>query len=1269
MSWRAGHRKRDPVEFRRLRRDEADLSRGGYVLVPVVLGLSLIALVALLLSGGTATNSSETGRRVEAARARTLAESGLEHAVWRASHGACSGDFSLASTGFEGGSYTASASGGASSTSYVLSADRDAWIRSDDVTRNNGTTATNHIRLETGNSEQILVRFDLSSVPANARVQTAIAWLHLKALKTHPEGAISVHPIEADWGETTVTWESFGGRYGASVLGTIPAQDTGDVWVAVNLTAQVQAWVNGQPNYGILLETQTDGIHAEYTAREDSTNPPRLGVIAGTGDASPLDLVSTGTLASGLSRSVARDATPAMQPAQSVTLRPGPDEGEDAYVWAKFKTTNYETDDETWVATGFTNAANALFEFDVTAIPRNARILDASLSLHHRSGNDSDVPITAHRITRGWQEDSVTWNERRSGRDWDEPGGDFDPTSVSMTPVGPASGIRYAWDLTPLVQGWVDGTYENRGVILRTEEPGTLGERFDTSDHSDPTRRPSLTIRYACECGRVCMGPRGSGNILLVIGGSPSNPSNYDDDLSDMLESWGYSVTLIQDDDSAGNFSAAAAAADVVVVSESVSSANVGTKLSSVSAGVVTGEGNLNDELGLSTGSGGLIGDAIDVVDNSHPITAVFAPAPLQVKVAAAAMNSTSGALASGARVLAETGGAGTLVALARGGVMAGGGTAPGRRVLVPAGEATSSLDDLTSEGRLVIQRAIEWSKPFVCNDGDYRDSFGSVAFDNDDGSLSWSGSWVEVDGNGVGPASGNVWITSGELRLDDAPDTGGQPSVERSFNLNGVTSAELSFDYALGWGTEAVEDVAVLEVSTDGVAWTELQDFSSYDGGATGSLVFDLSPYRSSATRIRFRIATNYGGPDEYLAIDDVAVTICGAIDSGTLPLAHWKLDETAGTTAVDSVGGHDGTLNNGPVWAAGHLDGALDFDGVNDAVRVTHDDLLSLTSAMTFTAWINSSSFGTSYQTIVAKDGGAGSSNYWFGTWRQELVFGFFAGGFFREVATSGLDLQTATWYHLAASFDDATDAVVLYVDGVPIQKDALAFSPTAVTADLSIGRSPDGELWRGLLDDVRIYDTVILEPEIVGLAAEGSGGGGDPIDPGSCEGTVSDDFESGGYAGSTGTIAWTGPWTEINESDGAGGGDEQVVAQGTGNSAARIQDNDGGGEGLLRETNVAGRLKGELSFRYWRVGFDDASDYVKLEISSDGGANWSPLAAFEGPGNDAVDSPLSFSANISAHLSSEMQIRFVSSSTLGRNESLKIDDVAIVVGACAD
>ncbi len=58
-----------------------------------------------------------------------------------------------------------------------------------------------------------------------------------------------------------------------------------------------------------------------------------------------------------------------------------------------------------------------------------------------------------------------------------------------------------------------------------------------------------------------------------------------------------------------------------------------------------------------------------------------------------------------------------------------------------------------------------------------------------------------------------------------------------------------------------------------------------------------------------------------------------------GLTPLAHWKFDESKGIVAADSSGnGNHGTVVGNPVWrpSGGWFDGALDFDGRGDYVKV---------------------------------------------------------------------------------------------------------------------------------------------------------------------------------------------------------------------------------------------------------------------------------------------------------------------------------------------
>jgi hypothetical protein len=365
----------------------------------------------------------------------------------------------------------------------------------------------------------------------------------------------------------------------------------------------------------------------------------------------------------------------------------------------------------------------------------------------------------------------------------------------------------------------------------------------------------------------------------------------------------------------------------------------------------------------------------------------------------------------------------------------------------------------------------------------------------------------------------------------------------------------------------------------------------------------------------------------------------------------------------AIDSEGGHDGTLVGPPAWVAGTLGDALDFDGTNDFVSVPHDDALTLMSGMTFSAWVNAKSFGSQYQTILSKENSGLFTNYWFGTWQGELVFGFWEGTF-QEVTTAGLALPTNTWVHLAASFDNTSKEVLLYVNGVEVHSGTIAANPTALTSPLLIGRTPAGEYWRGLLDDVKLFNEVVSSTQIAELAGGGGGGGGGgSLTPFVCSGTYADRFDDQNFSGTNGSLDWAAtPWIEVGESDGATRGDVQV-ANDTSDFQLQIQDNDNGGEGVERPVNLAGATEAKLGLKYRRDSLDNSDDYVALLISTNGTAGpWTELHRF-GTSNDSVYQ--AFGINISAFISENTAIRLLSSPNLGRSDRVFFDDIEIICG----
>ena len=74
---------------------------------------------------------------------------------------------------------------------------------------------------------------------------------------------------------------------------------------------------------------------------------------------------------------------------------------------------------------------------------------------------------------------------------------------------------------------------------------------------------------------------------------------------------------------------------------------------------------------------------------------------------------------------------------------------------------------------------------------------------------------------------------------------------------------------------------------------------------------------------------------------------------------------------------------------------------------------------------------------------------------------------------------------WHHLAATLDGATRVLTLYLDGRLVDRTTLARLSAGNTEPLSIGRSgaSSGNYWNGLIDDVRVWNT-LRTPEQIAL-----------------------------------------------------------------------------------------------------------------------------------------------------------------------------------------
>ena len=125
-----------------------------------------------------------------------------------------------------------------------------------------------------------------------------------------------------------------------------------------------------------------------------------------------------------------------------------------------------------------------------SAIPPGATLVSASLNLY--VWQVSDQTVNAHRVTADWDEMTVTWNNF---------GGAYD-AAVEASVLVDAGGYK-TFDVTALVQAWLDGTYPNYGFLL---EQGTTYPRsiFISREHADVNMHPVLEVCYTDGGQVVC---------------------------------------------------------------------------------------------------------------------------------------------------------------------------------------------------------------------------------------------------------------------------------------------------------------------------------------------------------------------------------------------------------------------------------------------------------------------------------------------------------------------------------------------------------------------------------------------------------------------------------------------------------------------------------------------------------------------------------------------------------------------------------------------
>lgn len=186
----------------------------------------------------------------------------------------------------------------------------------------------------------------------------------------------------------------------------------------------------------------------------------------------------------------------------------------------------------------------------------------------------------------------------------------------------------------------------------------------------------------------------------------------------------------------------------------------------------------------------------------------------------------------------------------------------------------------------------------------------------------------------------------------------------------------------------------------------------------------------------------------------------------------------------AKDYSGNGNNGINNGATQTTGKVSGALNFDGVDDNVRVLDANTLSPVEKVTVAAWIYPvSAAGTDYKRIVNKSENSDDGEYTLWLYNDGRMIWYVNNWTLGYVFSTAVLLNK--WIYVVGVFDGSigSNKLKIYINGeLNNEGNTTSASITNTAYNLYVGNWGSGTRpFNGLIDEVRIYNRALSSDEI--------------------------------------------------------------------------------------------------------------------------------------------------------------------------------------------
>lgn len=259
----------------------------------------------------------------------------------------------------------------------------------------------------------------------------------------------------------------------------------------------------------------------------------------------------------------------------------------------------------------------------------------------------------------------------------------------------------------------------------------------------------------------------------------------------------------------------------------------------------------------------------------------------------------------------------------------------------------------------------------------------------------------------------------------------------------------------------------------------TEIEDYWDYQShGYYESKVYDAGS-TVNWTNMTFETNGNYRlSPNNY---DDSQFNILGVDMTNNAYLGHFD----------DSSGFHDFSINDAnitvldsPTYTAdGIVNGAYEFDGVNDAITIPYNEYTNFTDHMSFNFFIYHNTL--TVQTLISQ--GRYDSGWEFraqGSVEYEL---YFDNGTSYELWETGIPANSLAWSMITVTYDGTlpTDNWKFFKNGELLSTYNYTGGINSDGRNITIGKQNIGSLWtNGIFDEPAIWNDTLTQQEILNI-----------------------------------------------------------------------------------------------------------------------------------------------------------------------------------------